>query len=71
VKKDVYDIVVEVAARSYPDGWERHGAVMGVAGTVQLTPTVLTPFVETKARKGVCHHLANEDRLTWCREGEK
>lgn len=71
VKKDVYDIVVEVAARSYPDGWERHGAVMAVAGTVQLTPTVLTPFVETNARKGVCHHLANEDRLTWCREGEK
>lgn len=71
VKKDVYDIVVEVAARSYPDGWERHGAVMAVAGALQLTPTVLTPFVETNARKGVCHHLANEDRLTWCREGEK
>ncbi|OKJ70200.1 hypothetical protein AMK31_37100 [Streptomyces sp. TSRI0107] len=71
VKQDVYDIVVEVAARSYPDGWERHGAVMEAAGTVQLTPTALVPFVEPKARKGVCHHLANEERLTWCREGEK
>lgn len=71
VKKDVYDIVVEVAARSYPDGWERHSAVMAVAGTVQLTPTVLASFVETNARKGVCHHLANEDRLTWCKGGQK
>ncbi|MFD3627315.1 ABC-three component system protein [Streptomyces sp. NPDC058698] len=71
VKQDVYDIVVEVAARSYPDGWERHGAVMEAAGNVQLTPTALVSFVEPKARKGVCHHLANEDRLTWCREGEK
>jgi hypothetical protein len=70
VKKDVYDIVVEVADRSHPNGWDRHSAVMAVAGTVQLTPTVLVPFVETNARKGVCHHLANEDRLTWCREGE-
>ncbi|MGW7520428.1 ABC-three component system protein [Streptomyces sp. NPDC054796] len=68
VMEDVYDIVVEVADRSHPDGWERHGAVTSVAGTVQLTPTVLTPFVGPKARKGVCHHLANEDRLVWCRE---
>ncbi|MBO0512978.1 restriction endonuclease [Streptomyces beijiangensis] len=70
VLEDVYDIVVEVAGRSYPDGWERVGAVTSVAGTVQLTPTILTPFVETKARKGVCHHLANEDRLIWCRKGD-
>ncbi|MEU4494195.1 ABC-three component system protein [Streptomyces sp. NPDC023998] len=71
VKQDVYDIVVEVAECSYPDGWERHGAVMTAAGAVQLTPTVLAPFVQPRARKGVCHHLANEDRLTWCREGEE
>ncbi|WP_406129042.1 hypothetical protein OHQ89_46330 [Streptomyces canus] len=71
VKKDVHSTVVETAARSYPDGWERLAAVLTVAGTVQLTQTVLAPFVEPEARKGVCHHLANENRLTWCREGEK
>lgn len=71
VMEDVYDIVVEVADCSYPDGWERHGAVMNAAGSVQLTPTILTPFVQPNTRKGICHHLANKDRLTWCRKGEK
>ncbi|MFJ9893539.1 ABC-three component system protein [Streptomyces sp. NPDC091280] len=71
VKQDVYDIVVETAARAYPDGWERHSAVMEAAGTVQLTQTALASFAGARARKGVCHHLANEDRLTWCREGER
>jgi hypothetical protein len=70
VMEDVYAIVVEVAERTYPDGWERHGAVMATAGTVQLTPTILTPFIEPNARKGICHHLANADRLIWCRKGE-
>lgn len=71
VMQDVYDIVVEVAGLTYPDGWERHGAVTIAAGSVQLTPTILTPFVQPNARKGVCHHLANENRLVWCRKGEK
>ncbi|MEO3807149.1 ABC-three component system protein [Nonomuraea sp. B1E8] len=71
VMEDVYDIVVEVADCSYPDGWERHGAVMNAAGSVQLTPTILTPFVQPSTRKGICHHLANKDRLVWCRKGEK
>ena len=68
--EDVYDIVVEVADQTHPDGWERLAAVTFAAGSVQLTPTVFTQFVEPRARKGVCHHLANEDRLVWCRRAE-
>jgi ABC-3C protein len=71
LREDVFDIVVEVAERTYPDGWERHAAVAEAAGSVQLTPTILTPFVQPNTRKGICHHLANEDRLTWCRRAEK
>jgi hypothetical protein len=69
--EDVYDVVVEVAEQTHSDGWERHAAVMSAAGAVQVTPTILTPFVEPNARKGVCHHLANDDRLIWCRKGEE
>ncbi|MEV4249520.1 ABC-three component system protein [Streptosporangium canum] len=69
--EDVYDSVVEVAECTYPNGWERHGAVTTAAGNVQLTPTILTPFVQPNTRKGVCHHLANDNRLIWCQEGDK
>jgi hypothetical protein len=68
VMRDVYDIVVEVAECRHPDGWTRLANVVTAAGAVQLTPTILTPYVQPAARKGVCHHLANQDRLTWCRK---
>ncbi|MFF3327706.1 ABC-three component system protein, partial [Streptomyces sp. NPDC002889] len=30
--------------------------------------TVLSRYVRPLDRKGVCHHLANDGRLTWCEE---
>ena len=32
---------------------------------LQLTSNALIPCVRPKDRDGVCHHLANEDRLLW------
>lgn len=70
VLKDVYDIVVEVADGTYALGWDRLQAVLQAAGSVALTPTVLAPYVRPADRKGLCHHLANADRLTWCPGGQ-
>ncbi|MFB9738838.1 ABC-three component system protein [Streptomyces thermocoprophilus] len=71
IKEDIYTIVVEASERSHPNGWERHAAVMICAGAVEVTETILKPYVGPEVRKGVCHHLANDDRLVWCREGEQ
>ncbi|MGW1766115.1 ABC-three component system protein [Streptomyces sp. NPDC002073] len=71
VKEDVYSIVVEEAERAHPNGWERHAAVTICAGTVEVTETILKPYVGPEVRKGVCHHLANDNRLIWCREAEQ
>lgn len=71
VKEDIYTIVVEESERSHPNGWERHAAVAICAGTVEVTETILKPYVGPEVRKGVCHHLANDNRLIWCREGEQ
>jgi hypothetical protein len=71
VKEDIFTIVVEEAGRSHPNGWERHAAVMICAGAVKVTETVLKPYVGPEVRKGVCHHLANDNLLIWCKEGEQ
>lgn len=69
VLDDVYDIVVEVSAGRFEFGWDRLQAVLAASGNVELTKTILTEYVRPLDRKGVCHHLANEDRLIWCRGG--
>ncbi|WP_307835527.1 ABC-three component system protein [Streptomyces adelaidensis] len=44
-------------------------AVTSQAISAGLTQTVFAQHVRTLDRTGVCHHLANENELTWC-EGE-
>ena len=70
VLQDVYDIVVEVADGTYDFGWQRLRDVLAAAGQVQLTETILSSYVRPADRKGVCHQLANDDRLIWCRKGD-
>ncbi|MFI9833728.1 ABC-three component system protein [Streptomyces sp. NPDC051913] len=66
---DVHTIVVEVADGQHPRGWDRLIAVLTAAGAVVLTDTNLARQVRPLDRKGVCHHLANDGRLTWCQGG--
>jgi hypothetical protein len=35
---------------------------------VQLGGNILAPAVTGPDRKGLCHQLANDDRLTWCKD---
>ncbi|WP_435239166.1 ABC-three component system protein [Streptomyces sp. YPW6] len=69
VLDDVHTIAVEVSDKRHELGWDRLQAVLEAAGTIGLTETVLSQYVRPLDRKGVCHHLANDGRLTWCEEG--
>ncbi|MGW2364663.1 ABC-three component system protein [Streptomyces sp. NPDC001667] len=69
IVKDIYDAVVDVARDDHPTGWKRLHAVTSQAISAGLTQTIFAQHVRTLDRTGVCHHLANEDELTWC-EGE-
>lgn len=68
LKEEVYDGVVETEAGSYADGFERLTSVLEASVGIQITSNVLMPRTTVTDRKGLCHHLANEDRLTWCRD---
>ncbi|MFE5844273.1 ABC-three component system protein [Streptomyces niveus] len=69
VLDDVHTTAIEVADGRYELGWDRLQAVLAAAGAVALTETVLSRYVRPLDRMGVCHHLANDERLTWCEEG--
>lgn len=68
IVKDIYDAVIDVARDDHPTGWKRLSAVISEAHSVGLTQTVFAQHVRPLDRRGVCHHLANEDELTWCEE---
>lgn len=65
LQTEVYAGVVDVAAGRHEDALERLDSVTQAATQVQLTSNSLISVVKVPDRKGICHQLANEDRLTW------
>ncbi|MET3453023.1 ABC-three component system protein [Curtobacterium sp. 1544] len=63
----LHDGVIEVAEANYPNGRERLTAVLTQATNVQLDSQRLVEITGPEDRRGVCHHLANMDRMKWVR----
>ncbi|MFD5864652.1 ABC-three component system protein [Agromyces sp. NPDC127015] len=63
----MHEGVIEVAEADYQTGRERLTAVLTQATNVQLDSQRLVEITGPEDRRGVCHHLANDDRLKWVR----
>lgn len=69
VETDLFEAVVEVEEREYDHGYDRLAAVLDAAAGHQPNPgNILAPVVTVRDRKGLCHQLANDKKLTWCKE---
>lgn len=68
LQTDVYSGVVEVAEASHPSGMQRLSSVLTTSGQLDLSAHALISVSRLDDRKGICHQLANEDRLTWVKE---
>ncbi|GAB2824283.1 hypothetical protein GCM10027176_30990 [Actinoallomurus bryophytorum] len=69
LEKEIFDGVVEVEQDDFGTGYARLNSVLKAATHMQLQQAnILTNFVDTNDRKGLCHQLANDGHLTWCQE---
>ncbi|SIR94964.1 ABC-three component system protein [Microbacterium sp. RURRCA19A] len=62
---DVHAGVVEIAEVSHASGRDRLTAVLTHSTQLQLDSHRLVSVTGLEDRKGLCHQLANDDRLTW------
>lgn len=67
LQQDIYDGVIDTHDADHKDGFERVCAVTKAARDIQITSNALISCTKTKDRDGICHQLANEDRLQWKR----
>lgn len=65
LQDDIHGGVVDVCDDDHADGFVRVLAVTKAARELQLTSNALLTCAKPKDRDGICHQLANEDRLTW------
>jgi hypothetical protein len=66
LQDDVEEGVRGTHDRYHPDGFTRLGEVLDKAMSLSLTSNALLDWSRPKDIKGICHQLANEDRLRWC-----
>lgn len=62
---DVYAGVVDTAEASHSSGLDRLRAVLTQAGQLDLGAHALISVSKIQDRHGICHQLANTEKLTW------
>jgi len=65
LQEDIYVGVIDTHDAPHPDGYGRVCAVTKAARDVQITANALIATTKPKDRDGICHQLANEERLQW------
>lgn len=65
LQDEIYHGVVDVCESGHANGFERMKATVAQASTVAATSNPLVSSVKIQDRQGICHQLANEDRLQW------
>jgi hypothetical protein len=65
LQDDIYSGVIDTAEADHPNGYARLGSVLSQVGQLELHRHKLITVSDNDDRKGVCHQLANADRLSW------
>lgn len=69
LQSDLLDGVVETAERDHSTGYERMQSVLEASTQLDLSRHELIQIAGNADRKGVCHQLVNDSRLTWLDDG--
>ena len=65
LQDDIHAGVIEVAEAEHATGMARLSQVLIISGQLDLSSHTLVSVSSLDDRKGICHQLANEDRLIW------
>ncbi|MBM6398593.1 hypothetical protein JQC79_22805 [Ochrobactrum anthropi] len=57
--------VIDICEGHHPDGFERMRATLIQAAALSITANSLSSVTKKQDCQGICHQLANDDRLTW------
>jgi hypothetical protein len=65
LQSEVHAGVIDIEAEDHPDALTRCNRVSQAAASLALTANALISTLMVQDRKGICHQLANDDRLRW------
>jgi hypothetical protein len=70
LQEEIYHGVVDICEKTHSNGTDRMRATLAHAATLSPSPNPLSSVTKKQDCQGICHQLANDDRLTWVPEDE-
>lgn len=70
LQDEIFHGVIDTCDASHENGFARMTAAVAQAATISLTANALASVTKTQDKQGICHQLANVDRLVWVKEHE-
>ncbi|MGL9649951.1 hypothetical protein Q7I60_18615, partial [Escherichia coli] len=70
LQDEIYHGVIDVCEDYHLSGFARMKETMKHATTIAVTSNPLVTSIKTQDRQGICHQLANDDRLIWVPDNE-
>jgi hypothetical protein len=70
LKENIYDGVSSKSREKFDDGYKKVLAVESEAVKIPIESNPLKDACQTIDKKGLCHHLVNDEKLTWVEENE-
>jgi len=70
LQNEVFHGIVDIAEGIHSNGFERMKASVAQASQVAMTANPLASVTKAQDRQGICHQLANVDRVIWVPEDE-
>ena len=65
LQEDVYNGVIDILEAAHFDALERLRKTVSGAGQLDVSGNALVGVTRVADKQGICHQLANDDRLTW------
>jgi len=71
LQEDIYQGVVDICESYYDDGFCRMSATVAQAAQLSINSSPLHSVTRTADKQGVCHQLADNDKLNWVGDDDK
>ncbi len=68
LQDDIYHGVIDICEAAFVDALERLRTTVSTAGQLDVSGNALAGVTRVADKQGVCHQLANDDRLTWTKK---
>jgi hypothetical protein len=65
LQEDVYNGVIDICEAQHANSLERLRKTVATAGQLDVSGNALVGVTKVADKQGVCHQLANDDRLAW------